>query len=104
MSYIGSIEKILNTGVTEYWGYLSTLELDIKFVIRENEDQRSPNSPTHLIIAKSKNGSEVQIGNAWLRTPKALSTGAYEFFSLTFDDPSFNKPLNVAAFTENEKI
>ena len=101
MSRIGNLEEVQNNGEKELWGHIRTLELDLNLRLVQNEDQRSDHSPAWLILTKSRQGHEVQIGGAWKKLPKAPGLSGEEFLSLTFDDPSFDKSMNVAAFTED---
>ena len=103
VTQIGTIEEVLNGGETEYWGQIRTLDYSLDFVMRTNEDIRNPTSPSYLVFAKAKTGSDVHVGNCWTRQPKSNGLSGREFFSLTFDDPSFERPLNVAAFTDDGK-
>lgn len=99
MSTIGTLEEVQNNGDKEFWGYIRTLKLNLSLRIIENRDFRSsPNSPDFLILAKTTNGEETQIGQAWLKTPNKRDSKISEFISITIDDPDMDKPLNVAAF------
>jgi uncharacterized protein (DUF736 family) len=102
MSKIGSIEEVLNNGEKELWGYIRTLSFDFKFQMVRNPDQNGMNSPDYLISTKSSQGHLVPVGVAWLKKPKRYGVDQNEFLSLTFDDPSFEKPLYVAAFSQDD--
>lgn len=98
MSVIGQLEEIKQSGRSEFVGYVRTLQLALRFRLAENQSGNSPEAPHYLIVAKSIDGREIQIGAAWKRRAKAQATEGDEFLSITFDDPSLEKPLNVAAF------
>ena len=101
MSKLGTLEEVENNKEKELWGHLRTLDLDLNLRLVKYPDQRSNNSPDWLILTKSKQGHEVEVGSAWKKLPKNLGISGEEFLSLTFDDPSFPKTMNVAAFTED---
>lgn len=84
-------------------GSISTLDISQVFEIRKLKKTLNENAPTHDILAWSKGGTEVSIGSAWMKTMNKAGREGEPFLSLTFTDPSFGKPLNVAAFkTEAE--
>ena len=101
MSKIGELEEALNDGEKELWGHIRTLTRDLTIRLAKNKDARSNNSPEWNIFAKNKSGQDVQIGSAWRKLPKSRGLAGEEFLSLTIDDPSFEGPMNVAAFTED---
>lgn len=83
-------------------GAISTLENDISFFAVKLPAATNPNAPSHKLCAWNRNGAEVQIGSAWTKAVKSAERYGDEFLTLTFDDPSFEKPLNVAAFKNAE--
>lgn len=104
MSKIGELEEVENNREKEYWGYIRTLDLNFTVKLTPNKDFKSnPNSPDFFIMGKIGNGSETQIGSAWLKTPNKVGSSITEFLSLTIDDPSMISPLNVAAFPKGNK-
>ena len=98
MSKIGSLIEVENEGEIEFDGQIRTLAHDFDFRMIGNPDQNGMGSPDYLILTKVSSGHEVPIGAAWRRKPKRY--GENDFLSITFDDPSFEKPLNVAAFVQ----
>ena len=104
MSTIGSLEEVQNNNEKEYWGYIRTLEMNLNIRLTPNKDFNSAaNSPDFLIMGKIGNGTETQVGSAWLKIPNKPGSKIAEFLSLTIDDPSMNAPLNVAAFPKGNK-
>jgi uncharacterized protein (DUF736 family) len=102
MSKIGTIEEVLNNDEKELWGYIRTLTFDLNFQMARNPDRNGMNSPDYLISTKSLQGHLVPIGVAWLKKPKRYGSDQSDFLSITFDDPSFIEPLNVAAFIQDD--
>jgi uncharacterized protein (DUF736 family) len=96
MSTIGTLTETKPGEV--FKGNLNTLEISLVFEIRRVKLSGNPNAPTHAIFAWGKSGAEVPVGAAWLKTIKKLGREGEEFLSLTFSDPSFGRPFNVAAF------
>lgn len=93
----GQIKKLANGQLV---GEILTVEHDFNFALVLREDGNdNENAPKYDIITKSRSGKDVKIGAAWVKT--ARETGM-EFFSLTFDDASFEKPLYVTAFHDDD--
>ena len=98
MSNIGkSIERSRN-GNMHYHGSISTLHINLEFRLEENMWSDNPSAPQFLIMSETPDGASVQIGAAWKKKSEKVGREPMEFFSLTFDDPSFPHSLNVAAF------
>lgn len=98
MLAIGSIQTIEERGYVQHRGEIHTLDLDLDFWLETNSASSSDAAPAFTIFAKSRSGRTVRIGSAWKKTIKTARRAGEEFLSLTFDDPSFPAPLNVAAF------
>jgi uncharacterized protein (DUF736 family) len=99
MSVIGTLETVTNNGDKEYWGNIKTLKLNLSIRLIENRNfNSSTNSPDFLILGKLSDGSETQVGSAWLKVPNKHDSKINEFISITIDDPSMDAALNVAAF------
>lgn len=86
-------------GGAAFAGQINTLQLQLRIVLRANPRYRSGNndSPKYEVFAKTSAG-EVQIGRAWERAIDRGERAGEKMLSLTLDDPSFDKPLNLAAF------
>jgi uncharacterized protein (DUF736 family) len=98
MTTIGTIQETNTNGFKEMKGQISTLHLNISFKLIPNKQKSNPNDPSYSISTASLNGIDVQIGSVW---EKSCQNSDDVFLSMTFDDPSFNQPLNVAAFENN---
>ena len=96
MSNVGYLKEVKPGEL--FKGELNTLDISVVFEIRRLKASANPNSPTHTILSWGKNGVEVPIGAGWLKQIKKPGREGEEFLSLTFSDPSFGKPFNVAAF------
>ena len=100
---IGQLEKVQNDGIEEYWGFIKTLALNLSIKLVQNKKSGGGlNSPDFIILGKSLNGNEAEIGSAWLKTPNDRLSKIEEFISITIDDISFEKSINVAAFFDKE--
>ena len=94
MSVIGKLNMNGPKGYPE--GYIQTLQLKLSFWLEETYLD-GHNTPFYMIVTSSPGGS-TQIGAVWKKTFQKPGQPMAEFFSMTFDDPSFPHPLNVAAF------
>ncbi len=103
MSRIGTIEEVLNNGETELWGFIRTLSYDFKFQLIKNPEQNGENSPAYLAYTKSPQNHLVEVGVAWKNKAKRYGADQSDFLSITFDDPSFDKRLNVVAFPQDDQ-
>ncbi len=100
---IGELKEVTFDLEPGFDGYIRTLDIDLNIELRPNPDKRSEQSPNFLIVTRSPSGHWVQIGNAWKKLPKGVELAGDEFLSLTIDDPSFNRSMNVAAFLREDK-
>jgi uncharacterized protein (DUF736 family) len=98
MSHLGKIYTKATKSGDQLEGHLASLEYDIRFRLEPVTNGNGWDAPSHRIMAFNKSGVEVDIGAAWRREAKRGDHKGNEFFSLTFDDPQFRPPLNVAAF------
>ena len=81
-------------GAISYYFYFETgLYRNEKTCFREN-----PNSPAYNIYGKSNSDGRVPIGAAWIKTLKRGPNSGEEFLTITIDDPSLPRALNLAAF------
>lgn len=99
MSVIGKL--VFQGPNTSPEGYLKTLQLQLTFWM-EPTGMAGPNAPHYHIFTSSKGGGSAQIGAAWKKAFQKPGKPQTEFFSLTFDDPSFPQALNVAAFPNKD--
>lgn len=80
----------------EFKGQFRTLTAGARLRLDRNQ-KRDDNSPDYIVNALTDDGELVAIGNAWSKESNANGR-AMRFLSITMDDPSWDKPLNVAAF------
>jgi len=79
-------------------GWIRTLDLELSVQLHTANAKASNSSPDYQIYSKGRGNYWVQIGNAWKKIPR-MATGPDQYFlSITIDDLSFDKPINVAAF------
>ena len=98
MSLLGKIyTKATNSG-DQLEGYLASLIYNIQFRLVPVTNGSGPDAPSHRIRSFNDAGIEVDIGGCWKKKAKRGDHVGKEFFSLTFDDPHFSPPLNVAAY------
>jgi uncharacterized protein (DUF736 family) len=102
MTTIGQLSEIKHGTRLGFAGQIRTLQMSIRFQMLENQSRNSAEAPDYVIVAKNRDGSDVKIGAAWKKQSKAQATAGEEFLSITIDDPSLEKPLNVAAFRKTE--
>jgi uncharacterized protein (DUF736 family) len=98
MSKIGMIEERQNANGLVLAGSIQTMELSFNFFLEAAAASDNPSAPSHRICAWSKSGEAVPVGSAWTKQITKPGREGETFFTLTFDDPSFDRPLNVAAF------
>lgn len=77
-------------------GKLRTLKLALPgFLMRKIANpSQSPDAPTWELVVDGV----LVVGLGWEKTITRGENEGQGFFSLTFDDPSFDRPLHVAAF------
>lgn len=100
MSKIGYLKSTSPNDTSELVGVISSLDLAINIRLTPNEQSGSEQAPSHRIMSRNPAGLEVEIGSAWTKTIQNSNRYGEVFFSMTLDDPSFAKPLNVAAFKD----
>ena len=98
MTTIGYLKPTTADSMGDLVGKIQTLDFDLEIHLSINTQSTGDKAPSHKIFAKSRSGNEFEVGAAW--TKKILTAEQYgkEFLSLTLDDPSFPRALNVAAF------
>lgn len=83
-------------------GTISTLSVSLNIELSPTPKTENPNAPNYTIYAWSDSGVRVQVGAAWVKTMKRGPNAGEDFLTMTIDDPSMNRPLNVAAFRNPE--
>lgn len=96
--------KIIDATV-QYHGHVKTMEITIKeFELVRNpyKTAEKTKQPDFYIHVTNRNGDKIKMGAAWLREFERDGIIS-EMMSLTFDDPSFEAPLNVTAFKGDDE-
>jgi len=102
MSNLGKIYTKATKSGDQLEGHLASLDYNIQFRLTPLANGSELDAPTHRIMSFNDAGVEVDIGAGWKRKARRGDHMGKEFFSLTFDDPHFGPPLNVAAFPASE--
>jgi uncharacterized protein (DUF736 family) len=99
---IGEMHEKVVSGKKRLNGFINTLAFSMAFEMHEAPKTQNPNSPSFIIFGKSNSGTLVQIGGAWIKHIKKGENTGEEFLTMTIDDPSLQRALNVAAFKNPE--
>jgi uncharacterized protein (DUF736 family) len=99
MSELGKLSPTNPNDLSRLTGYIQTLQTRLPISLIGDERLCDAREPSHRITARTRHG-DVQIGSAWLKTAKHGPRKGARFFSITIDDPSLDRPLNVAAFRD----
>lgn len=102
MATIGQLNATTVDGQQVLRGRIGTLKLDEEVILRPTGSPRDDNRPSHRVYAQRANDNEVEVGAAWTKTFKATDGSLNEMLSINLDDPSFDRPINVAAFPNGE--
>lgn len=97
MRIIGNITR--NPFNNGYKGKVNTMNINFNFFMQEISDKKSDKTPDFNIFLSNGTNEPPSIGAAWKKVSNKNEKRT-EFFSISFDDPSFDKPLNVAAFPD----
>lgn len=100
MSAIGRLIATNSDNLSQLTGYIQTLQTKLSVILAGDEHLCDAREPSHRITTRARHGSDVQVGSAWLKIAKHGSHSGERFFSIAIDDPTFNRPLNVAAFRD----
>ena len=98
MSKLGKICTRATKSGDQLEGHLASLEYNFRFRLNPVRDKNGPDTPSYRIMSFNDSGVEVDIGAVWMRKAARGPHVGGEFMSLTFDDPQFRPPLNVAAY------
>jgi uncharacterized protein (DUF736 family) len=81
-------------------GTIVTLAVKFDVTLERNPLHKptDPNSPKFDVLARANHGDMVKIGAAWEKTIERGDHVGEKFLSITVDDVSMDKPLNVTAF------
>src|SRR5579872_6908142 len=98
MSEIGRLNPSAPSDLSQFTGYVQTLEHHLHIRVLGDVSLCDNQQPSHRVLARGRSGSEIQVGSAWLKTAKHGPRTGERFLSITIDDPSLKTPLNIAAF------
>lgn len=96
MSAIGTLLPVQRDGAQALQGHITTLTLDCTLLLLPTGEPSGNNRPAYRVHAEKAADLLVEIGAAWLKRRKDGS--GEPFLTVTLDDPSFDKAINVAAF------
>ncbi|WP_417514768.1 DUF736 domain-containing protein [Minwuia sp.] len=96
MTTIGQLESVNRDGAQALQGHIATLALDCSILLLPTGEATGSSRPAYRVHAEKAADTLVEIGAAWRKQKKDGS--GESFLSLTLDDPSFERPINVAAF------
>ena len=102
MTELGKLKATHPGGLAELTGYIETVEMRYVVRIIGDETLYDGRKPSHRIYSRTRSGTEVEIGQAWLKKAKRGPTPGRYFFSITIDHPGVSRPLNVSAFYDAE--
>ncbi|KUR75294.1 DUF736 domain-containing protein [Novosphingobium sp. Fuku2-ISO-50] len=81
-----------------FLGKIQTATLDLTIGLRSVES-RNPAVPKFDVMVRSRSGQFLSIGGLWEKT---ANNGAGTFLQGQIDDPSFEAPLSIALFAQND--
>ncbi len=102
MSNIGQLREF-TTKPNQFQGTVSTLMFSLVFEARPAASSENANAPTHRLYAFGNAGDEVEVGAMWKKTSTRAEYEGETFFTLSFSDPSMEKPINAAAYKDKDK-
>ena len=79
-------------------GKIQTATLDLTIGLRP-VGSRNVAAPKFDVMARAKSGQFIPVGGLWEKT---ASNGAGNFLQGQIDDPSFDAPLSIALFTQDD--
>ena len=92
---IGTL-KLNTAGV--YMGKIQTATLDLAIGLRPVNSSNSA-APKFDVMVRAKNGQFIPVGGLWEKT---ASNGTGNFLQGQIDDPSFEAPLSIALFNQED--
>lgn len=81
-----------------FLGKIQTASLDLNIGLRPVES-RNPAAPKFDVMVRSRSGQLLPIGGLWEKT---ANNGAGTFLQGQIDDPSFDAPLSIALFAQDD--
>ena len=81
-----------------FLGKIQTAALDLNIGLRPVES-RNPAAPKFDVMVRNRSGQFLPIGGLWEKT---ANNGAGNFLQGQIDDPSFEAPLSIALFAQDD--
>lgn len=81
-----------------FLGKIQTASLDLNIGLRPVES-RNPAAPKFDVMVRGRSGQFLPIGGLWEKT---ANNGAGTFLQGQIDDPSFDAPLSIALFAQDD--
>lgn len=79
-------------------GKIQTAALDLTVGLRP-VNSRNVSAPKFDVMARTKSGQFIAVGGLWEKT---ATNGTGNFLQGQIDDPSFDAPLSIALFTQDD--
>ena len=92
---IGTLKQN-NTGV--FIGKIQTATLDLVIGLRP-VNSHNASAPKFDVMGRAKSGEFIPLGGLW---EKSATSGSGNFLQGQIDDPSFDAPLSIALFTQDD--
>ena len=101
MSELGKLVPSEKDDLTSLSGHIQTLWRRLIVSIEGDPSLCDQQRPSHRIIMRASDGSNVEIGAAWLKTAQSGPERGRRFFSIQISHPELPQ-LNVAAFLDDK--
>ena len=89
---------------SEMSGQIRTLQVNLQIVLKPNLGQGGPQAPSHHVMARVPGGDLVNVGAAWTKEAVRGENPGQKFLTITLDDESFARPMNLAAFQSKDDL
>ncbi|KUR73881.1 DUF736 domain-containing protein [Novosphingobium sp. Fuku2-ISO-50] len=93
-----NIGELKLNGAGVYMGKIQTAALDLVVGLRPVNSSNAA-APKYDVMVRAKNGQFIPVGGLWEKT---ATNGSGSFLQGQIDDPSFEAPLSVALFSQED--
>lgn len=94
----GLVNFDLKTGHAK--GRFRSLQHNLPLLLEPTgNDAKQSNLPSHSVYLDTKEGP-ILVGSAWRKIGERGDLAGRAFYSMTLDDPSFDRPLNLFLFPQ----
>lgn len=100
MTEIGRLKPANPDSLANLTGHVQTLDNRLSLRLTGDESLCDDKKPSHRIHARTRAGTEAEVGAAWLKTAKTGPRTGERFLTLSIDYPGLGEALNVAAFVD----